>query len=103
MKQATLRSKGFGAAPKAKAKAKRRVVVPLAEDVRVALDALADAPGAGLEKYLNPQLFEDPATMQDIGRRLRSGEVVLVRDATEEHKRRRDGQQGRRKRRRVMK
>jgi len=31
--------------------------------------------------FLNPALFEDPETLDDVGRRLRAGEVVVLKDA----------------------
>ena len=55
-------------------------VVQLDDDVRLALDALDEA-GGGIENYLNPALFEDPATMRDVGARLRAGDVVVLKDA----------------------
>ena len=71
-------SKGFGA--KKVAPAKQRVV-PLDPAVQSAIDELQQQGPPSLERYLNPALFEDPETMADVGRRLRAGEVVVLRDA----------------------
>ena len=80
MKQTTAKSRGF-AATKSKKVAKRRApVVPLDYHITSVLDDLA-AGEQSLEKYLNPVHFEDPETMASIGQQLRSGEVVVLRDA----------------------
>jgi len=80
MKHATKPSKGFGAPTKSKPK--KRAVVKLPPEVHEALEALNTEPGShSIEKYLNPALLEDPATMQDVSARLRAGEVVVLRDA----------------------
>lgn len=36
---------------------------------------------ASIEQYLSPRLFEDPSILKDVGRRLREGEIVVIRDA----------------------
>jgi len=80
MKQAT-RGTGFGA-KKPKSKKKKAAVVPLDPSIAAALDILAEDESAqNLETYLNPKLFEDSATMDDISKRLQAGEVVVIRDA----------------------
>lgn len=35
----------------------------------------------GIKNYLNPKFFENPETMLDIGRRLRKGHLVVIRNA----------------------
>ena len=59
------------------------LIVKLDDDVQIALDALDTAAG-GIETYLNPALFADPETMRGVGKRLRAGEVVVLRDAFRE-------------------
>ena len=80
MRQATAKkpkAAGFGA----KAKPKKRVpVVPLDPSLQMQIDALAQGEQS-IEAYLNPQLFEDPATMADVSTRLKAGEVVVLQDA----------------------
>ena len=83
MKHATSAKKGFGAAASKTKGGKKRSVVPLDDSVKAALAALeadADLPD-GIERYLNPALFEDPATMEGISATLQSGGVAIVRDA----------------------
>ena len=72
---------GFGAKTAKTTKKKRAPVVQLPMDVQLALDELTQGEDASIEKYLNPKLFEDPETMQGISRQLRSGDVVILRDA----------------------
>tara|TARA_B110001452_G_scaffold102607_2_gene85165 strand:- start:279 stop:1244 length:966 start_codon:yes stop_codon:yes gene_type:complete len=78
MKQATAPAKrGFGAPTKAKAK-KRAPVVPLDPSTALALDALREQEDQSLATYLSPAHL---ANREDIGRRLRDGEVVVLQDA----------------------
>ena len=37
--------------------------------------------GPGIQNYLDPRLFDDPATLQTIQDRLRAGEIVVIRNA----------------------
>lgn len=80
MKQATAKkpkATGFGV----KAKPQKRVpVVPLDPSLQMKIDALAQGEQS-IQAYLNPQLFEDPATMADVSKRLKAGEVVVLKDA----------------------
>lgn len=34
-----------------------------------------------IQDYLSPRLFEDPAILQDVGQKLRAGEIVVIRNA----------------------
>ncbi len=38
-------------------------------------------PGSNIKDYLNPKLFEDPNILEDIGRRLQAGHLVVIQDA----------------------
>jgi len=77
--KAPARASGFGAAkPKAQ---KKTPPVRLDPEVQAALEELEQAGSQSLRSYLNPALFEDPKTMEDISNRLKSGDVVVLRDA----------------------
>jgi len=72
---------GFGAAVKEKKKKKKKApVVQLDPGITSVLEDLAGGEQSLLQ-YLNPRLFEDPATMQGVSARLKAGEVVVLRDA----------------------
>ena len=81
MKTAAPKGKGFGAAVKTKKPPKKRPVVKLDPAVEAALAELEAGGAPCLERYLHPRLFEDEATMRDIGDQLRAGEVVVLKDA----------------------
>lgn len=81
MKTAAPKGKGFGAATKTKASKKKVAPIKLDPTLEAALAELAADGVPCLERYLNPKLFEDEATMRDIGEQLRAGEVVVLRDA----------------------
>ena len=72
-------TKGFGARP-AKAAKKRAPVVPLEPSIAEAL-AMLEEGECDLRNYLNPAHFDDPATMSEISRKLRAGEVVVLKEA----------------------
>lgn len=71
-------SKGFGTSLKPK---KRAPEVPLPPEVASAIQELFAADDQSIERYLNPKHLEDPATMEEIARKLQSGDVVVLRDA----------------------
>ena len=80
MKQATAKPKASGFGAKTAKPKKRAPVVPLDPSLEMQIDALAQGEQS-IEAYLNPQLFEDPATMADVSKRLKAGEVVVLQDA----------------------
>ena len=80
MKQATAKPKASGFCAKTAKPKKRAPVVPLDPSLEMQIDALAQGEQS-IEAYLNPQLFEDPATMADVSRRLKAGEVVVLQEA----------------------
>mmetsp|Transcript_3470 Transcript_3470/g.5579 ORF Transcript_3470/g.5579 Transcript_3470/m.5579 type:complete len:436 (-) Transcript_3470:48-1355(-) len=59
---------------------KRAEVVPLDPSITAALAELEKG-NQSIQRYLSPHLFEDPATMLDIARRLQAGEIVVLRNA----------------------
>jgi len=73
--------KGFGAATVvANTKRKRWAEGPPEAELDASLAALEEQ-GMSIVNFLNPALFEDPETLDDVGRRLRAGEVVVLKDA----------------------
>ena len=79
MKQTTRppATKGFAAKKKA---SKPAPVVPLDPSCAAAMLVLEEGE-RDLEHYLNPAHFADPATMEDITRRLQAGDLVVIKDA----------------------
>jgi hypothetical protein len=79
MKQTTRppAAKGFAAKKKA---SKPAPVVPLDPSCAAAMLVLEEGE-RDLEHYLNPAHFADPATMEDITRRLQAGDLVVIKDA----------------------
>ena len=70
-------AKGFAAKKKA---SKPAPVVPLDPSCAAAMLVLEEGE-RDLEHYLNPAHFADPATMEDITRRLQAGDLVVIKDA----------------------
>jgi hypothetical protein len=84
-RRAAIAMKGFGGTKVAKAKA---VTAPERHDLWAAPDpeiesqlAAMGQKGLSIQNFLNPRLFEDPATLAGVRERLRAGKVVVLRDA----------------------
>jgi Rps23 Pro-64 3,4-dihydroxylase Tpa1-like proline 4-hydroxylase len=69
-------SKGFGKSSTGAGSTKEAKRRPARSTPSYTLDD-----GESIQQYLRPGLFEDPKILQDVGEKLRDGEIVVIRDA----------------------